>query len=668
MYQRFRSIAQGLLVALLSASALAGSAGAITGFRHPEAPRLLDYYLRSDIAGKEDILSRWDMLVFPYPLLDAALPTLQAIRALNPDQIILAYIDPVLISDNPSGIPGSLQYDFHAGVDSLWLAYSTDGEVISFWEHALHVNITEVCPLIEGRRYRDYFVEFVRERLYPYIEDGTIDGVFLDEMSNGGWTWWQYAIAPGEFFDYDLNQIADAPDSLSAWLSRSMRVFADSVGTTLPQGGLVLGNNVKPHHPNLNGKLYEAFPGSNEGDLEGTLNDIDVWNSLEVDENVTSINGVYGNPNNLREFRYRFTGSLLTDNYFSFDYTTQDHYQLRWYELFDFELGLPLGPRYTIGEAPIVLCDFEYFICHWIEDAGMSDLSLTQDPALVLQGNSSLVADITVATAWPALLKLQIPGGWQGLEEYTISFRYRVLESEAEENKLFFRYWTPTGEQYSGFTHQTAITEGCSGLYRGTFQLAGLNNYEITLKVRSDATVVIDSLSVVVGTGGLLARDYEAGTVICNGSDETRALPYDSYWQLVDGDGQWGAYPGWLAGESINIPRADGVVFRYTGTGVGDEPVAPTTSLQLGGPWPNPGNPTLGLELSGGAGQEVRLTLHDLRGRRVAELWEGRVGEVGKRFTFRPGQGPLPELASGLYLVRAEGGGTVITRKWVLLR
>ena len=99
-----------------------------------------------------------------------------------------------------------------------------------------------------------------------------------------------------------------------------------------------------------------------------------------------------------------------------------------------------------------------------------------------------------------------------------------------------------------------------------------------------------------------------------------------------------------------------------------EAPAAPAPDLRLGGPWPNPGNPALGLELSQGGGHEVRLTLHDPTGRRVADLWRGPVGDESVRFTFRPGDGSLPDLPSGVYFVRAEGGGSTVTRKWVLLR
>ena len=644
-----------------------GAVQAITGFRHQEAPRLLNYYLRSDIVGKEAILAQWDMLVFPYPLLDTALPTIQAIRALNPDQIMLAYIDPVLISDNPSDVPGSLQHDFVEGIDPLWMAYSTTGEVISFWEHSLHVNTTEVCPVIGGERYRDYFNRFIRERFYPLIENGTIDGVFFDEMSSGGYLWWG-PLFPGDF-DYDLDSFADHPDSIQAWLTRSFRMFADSTGLTLPPGGVVLGNNSKPHHRNLNGKLYEAFPGGFEGYLEGTLNDIDMWNSLQMDENILSTNGVFDDENDLAQFRFRYAASLLTDNYFSYDYTTLDHHQLRWYELFDTNLGLPLGPRYTIGETPAMVSTFEGAIGPYIADSYMADFELTDEPGLVIEGEQSLLVDVYSADPWPALIEILIPGGYEGLQTYTISLRYRILESELEESLLFFRYWTPSSGQYSGQSQQMRVVQGSSGMFRAKFQLGDFNNYKVWLKCRGDVTMVVDSVSVVAGEGGLWARDYQRGAVVCNDSGETRTLPHVSGWSLIDGDGQYESHPGWLVGNSIDLPNSDGVVFLNSGTSVAEDPVAaPPADLAMRGPWPNPGNPTFSLVLSAPSEMPVVVSIHDLRGRSIAELWRGPVQLDGQNLRFVAGQGAMPDLASGVYLIRAEGGGTSIARKWVLLR
>ncbi len=655
---------------VLLLSLAAGSAYGITGFRHPDAPRLFNYYLRSDIEGKEDVLAKWDMLVVPYKLLDDALPAIQSIRALNPDQVLLAYIDPVLISDNPSDVPGTLQYDFHAGIDSLWMAYSTLGEVITFWDHTLHVNITEVCPVIEGERYRDYFNRFIRERFFPFIEDGTIDGLFFDEMSNAGFTWWG-PLFPGDF-DYDLDGFADEPDSILNWLTNSFRMISDSTGLTLPQGGLVLGNNCKPHFGSLNGKLYESFPSDFTGHLEGTLNDMDIWSSLEMDENVTSVNGLFPNEDDLGQFRYRYTASLLTDNYFSYDYTTLDHYQLRWYELFETTLGQPLGPRYTIGESPTALSLFEGELGPWVAESGMSDLSLTSEPALVIQGEESLVADVFSAHEWPTLFEMFNSSGWGQVgspRTYSVSFRYRILESEHESAALFLRYYTPQGSQYSGQTARAHIGVGSSGMYRAKFTLAGLDDYQIWLQCEGDMTAVIDSLAVVEGDGGLWARDYERGVVFCNDSGWPLTLPFDGHYELVNADGQYLAYSDWLVGGDIEIPNHDGVLFRYSGTAIGEEPAsAAANSLSLRGPWPNPGNPIFHLGLDGEKGLPAVVSLHDIRGRRIAELWRGTLGPASQNLRFSAGEAPLPDLTSGVYLIRATAGDVALLRKWVLLR
>jgi hypothetical protein len=75
-------------------------------------------------------------------------------------------------------------------------------------------------------------------------------------------------------------------------------------------------------------------------------------------------------------------------------------------------------------------------------------------------------------------------------------------------------------------------------------------------------TVVVDSLSVVMGRGGLMARDYENGVVVCNDSGQSQLLPFNPAWELLDADGQRSRYPYWLDGQSISIPHRDGLVFR----------------------------------------------------------------------------------------------------------
>ncbi|MBM4116237.1 hypothetical protein FJ251_00575 [bacterium] len=668
-----------LLRILAAASFLlaGGGASANPGYPHREAPRLLNYYLRTDIAGKEILLSKWDVLVLPFQLIDWAPASLTLIRQSNPELMLLAYIDPVLITDNlgPDDTPGTLRHDFVSGVHSEWLARNEMGQVISFWEHAEHVNITAVCPTVNGERFRDYFIRFVRERFFPLIETGVIDGVFLDEMSNGGYLWWDPLFAGS--FDYNNNQIADLYEAgigsagIQAWLTESMAMFADSLAAQLPPSTVIMGNNSKPRHDALHGKLYEAFPGSpGEGYFDGTLMDLDIWNSLEFGTNLTSVNGLYpfqevgGSPFDMPPFRFRYTGSLLSDNYFSYDFSTFDHYQVTWYDLFDFQLGLPLGPRFTLNETPLFVDVFEGGIGpHVAPFAPHTAVSITSEPGLVLQGASSLLATTNAADPFPTLFYVTPTGGFLPDTSYVFSFRYRMLDVALGETQLFFK------SAPGGLTTTTLRAEaGAEGLYRGKLNLGSATNYTVRLVTRGIVSMVIDSLSVVLGDGGLLAREYENGLVVCNASEADQVLAYDADWTLLPGDDQAADFAPWLGGSAITVPYEDGVVFARGETASDELPAGMRSQIALGPPYPNPGNPGMTLHLSGAPGLNVRLTLHDVQGRELAELWAGVPGPDGRLLVFSSGDGSLPQLASGVYLLRAAGGGTQQARRWLLLR
>lgn len=681
-----RRIRRPLVVFALACGLLGAASGqqARAGFLHPEAPRLLNYYLRTDIVGKEAFLASFDIVVLPYQLIDWEPESLALMRQANPDLRILPYIDPVMIVDNlgPDDLPGTLRYDFVTGVDPAWLAYDENGNIISFWAHAEHVNITSVCPIVGGKQYRDHFIDFVRTRFMPLIEAGVIHGIFLDEMSSGSYLWWD-PLFPGSF-DYNNNGLADRYEAgigdagVQAWLTETQQMFADSLRAALPPGAVVMGNNARPRYDALHGKLYEAFPGSRgEGYFDGSLMDLDIWNSLELGDNITSINAVYpyveveGSPTDMPPFRFRFTGSLLSDNYFSYDFTTFDHYQLDWYDLYDHNLGLPLGPRYTIGETPLFVDTFEGAVGPYVAPfTAQCAVSITSEPGLVLQGNSSLLVTTNSVDPYPTIFYLQPAGGFQPDTCYVLSFRYRMLEVELGETQLFFKKSPadPGNPPDPPTTTTTLRPEaGAEGLYRAKVYLGSQSSYTVRLMTKGIVSMVIDSLSVVFGDGGLLAREYENGLVVCNASGAGQVLAHDPQWLLQSGDGQAQDFAPWLSGYGIVVPNEDGVVFARSGTATELPPPSPVR-FGLSDPWPNPGNPSFNVRVWAEEGRALGLSLHDLQGRRLAQLWTGRPGPAGQELSFSPGAGGLPSLASGIYLLRVDDGEASAQRRWVLLR
>ena len=100
-----------------------------------------------------------------------------------------------------------------------------------------------------------------------------------------------------------------------------------------------------------------------------------------------------------------------------------------------------------------------------------------------------------------------------------------------------------------------------------------------------------------------------------------------------------------------------------TGTAVGDVPLNPGHDLHAA---PNPFNPSTRVSFTMPADGAVRLTVHDLQGRLVRTLVDGvrNAGEHSIVFDGRDMAGR--SLASGVYLVRAQGTGMVSWTKVVL--
>jgi hypothetical protein len=101
--------------------------------------------------------------------------------------------------------------------------------------------------------------------------------------------------------------------------------------------------------------------------------------------------------------------------------------------------------------------------------------------------------------------------------------------------------------------------------------------------------------------------------------------------------------------------------FPHPGS-VSAEPQGPgTLQVSLSAPWPNPARGPVRLTLSQAEAGDVRLAVYDALGRRVAVLLEGALPSGDRDLSWDPAG-----LASGTYLLRLVGGGTVVTRTLTL--
>jgi len=99
------------------------------------------------------------------------------------------------------------------------------------------------------------------------------------------------------------------------------------------------------------------------------------------------------------------------------------------------------------------------------------------------------------------------------------------------------------------------------------------------------------------------------------------------------------------------------------------KPTRSTVFLRTFLPWPNPFNPSVSVRLYVDGTRDVRLAVHDLRGRRVRNLFEGRLSAGWRTVVWDGLDDGGRATASGVYFLRAEGAGVdSATRKLVLVR
>ena len=98
---------------------------------------------------------------------------------------------------------------------------------------------------------------------------------------------------------------------------------------------------------------------------------------------------------------------------------------------------------------------------------------------------------------------------------------------------------------------------------------------------------------------------------------------------------------------------------------VGDEIVSPRISIEN---YPNPFNPNTTILLDLPASSHVRVTIYDVKGRRISRLFDDfcNQNQLSLRWDGTDGSGKA--VASGIYLVRCDCGSTMLTHKIMMVQ
>lgn len=321
-------------------SVLGSPASAAVKIPEDHFPRIANYYLRWDLSGTQAYeLSRYDLLILDMEVQVNTPKQLELIRSLNPDIIILAYVTSQEILDPPSELPkNSLRYRLYHQLAPEWFLTSANGSRIANWPSTSMLNVTNLGPEIQGKRWNTFLPEFMHKEV---MKSGYWDGIFFDNA------WDDVSFVHHGDLDINADGLANEdPVSIdNAWKS-GMEEMLKTSRAFEGEEAILLGNGGDGFRDSLNGRMFESFPTPEEGGWTGSLQSYQIHLSSSRDPAISIINVNTDNTGIMEDydrFRFGLASALMGDGFYSFDDGDQGHAVNWFFDEYKIELGRPTG-------------------------------------------------------------------------------------------------------------------------------------------------------------------------------------------------------------------------------------------------------------------------------------------------------------------------------------
>ncbi len=300
-------------------------------FAEESFPKTGNFYLHAGTSITEEgtkLLARQDLVVLPAEAQIFNQSLFPKLRALNPDIIILAYIPST--SFNFQYWTDSLHQKLLRGIQNDWWLKDASGNQISIWPGTEALNL--------ATPWANYLAQYVKEDV---MSTGLWNGIVFDEIDacasckNNG------IVDVNRDGTNDSAQVADA-----AWRAGVVTLLKET-RNQISSDAIIMtnGSSATEFQPYTNGRMFESFPTPWEGG--------GAWNV--VMENFRKISSLVKKPatflfggdsdntgsQDYQDMRFGFGSALLAGAYFGYDFGTQSHGQLWWFDEYDVNLGKP---------------------------------------------------------------------------------------------------------------------------------------------------------------------------------------------------------------------------------------------------------------------------------------------------------------------------------------
>ncbi len=309
-------------------------------------PRLANYFLKWEISDTEARdLAKWDLLILDMEVQTNSRAQLLKIRELNPNIIILAYVNSVEQVDNAGDYNyADMRQRLANQINPGWWLKDASGRKISYWPNNSMLNLTDSAGADNsGRRFNDYLPSFVVSEIKA---SGLWDGVYYDN------TWGDISWLNQGDVDTNNDGMRDSAGVADAAWAAGFKKVLIKTRELAGNDFIIVGNGrvYSGYQGLLNGSMLESFPSSweNGGTWAGSMKTYLNLPTQNLSPNISILNVSDKNQADYQHLRFGLTSALMGNGFFSFDYDVSNHGQTWWYDEYDTALGSPQSAAYNL--------------------------------------------------------------------------------------------------------------------------------------------------------------------------------------------------------------------------------------------------------------------------------------------------------------------------------
>jgi hypothetical protein len=454
------------------------------------APDLANYFLAWDLTDAQvQELSKWDVVVVDMENQVRNPEKLKKLRELNPQIVILAYITSQEIRNDAVTGASAMRKKLAEGIKEEWYLYDVSGKKISFWPGTSMLNISDSCPVVDGKKFNTYLAHFVAEDM---LSSGLWDGVFFDN------TWQDINWLTKD--TADLNRDGSSEKDVDERWRAGYHVLFNETNKLIGNKAVVgnAGPGHKEYSSEMNGILIENFPEFGWGYTMQVYNQQTNGSRQPRIIIINSNTKNTGKQNDYREMRYGLASTLMGNGYFSFDFGTNNHTQTWWYDEYNINLGKPLAPPQSINSAnpfdggSVVKREYT---------SGIALVNPTTKPQLVpLGGEYEKISGIQDKKMNDGLITDKV---WVGAQDGLLMLKtFQHIKNTPFKNGSFLRFFKSKGEKARNglFVFEEGIPGGAH-VYLGDLDGDG----------QDDKVITTGSKVEVVGSSGIHWTDFPFG-------------------------------------------------------------------------------------------------------------------------------------------------------------